>query len=320
MRFRTKNARYSILNRRRISLEFGKRAHDEYADALQRLGTSVSESLLYEGTILVEGEDDVTFLETGFPDVLRRLKVKDRGGRREIEKTIAQLQDLEKEGQEASPIYIIFDRDEEPFKYENTRLVRILQWPRRCIENYMIDVDVIAELLKDPSVTRKPLASAGEVYRFLKDVAFKQLNTVAARDIYSGYGFKNASLRKEDFKKPKKEERISDEERDLPEIAGALFERMSGARASMPDVQKDVWVDAFSMAVEIRKRELGLTWEGKWRELCDGKRFISDLHKAADISMAESAFKMRITRTMRDASSENWLLVKGLLEELILPP
>ncbi|MCK0394602.1 AAA family ATPase, partial [Salmonella sp. L-S2806] len=45
----------------------GKRALDEYADALYRLGTSVSESLLYEGTVLVEGDDDVAFLETAFP-------------------------------------------------------------------------------------------------------------------------------------------------------------------------------------------------------------------------------------------------------------
>jgi energy-coupling factor transporter ATP-binding protein EcfA2 len=39
----------------------GKRAIGEYSDALSRLGTSVGESLLYDGTVLVEGVDDVTF-------------------------------------------------------------------------------------------------------------------------------------------------------------------------------------------------------------------------------------------------------------------
>ena len=64
----------------------GKAALDEYADALQKLGTSVSESLLYDGTVFVEGDDDVKFLTEGFPDVFKKLNVKDRGGRLEVEK------------------------------------------------------------------------------------------------------------------------------------------------------------------------------------------------------------------------------------------
>lgn len=44
----------------------------EIADALNKLGTSESEGLLYKATIFVEGEDDVRLLEIGFDDLLRR--------------------------------------------------------------------------------------------------------------------------------------------------------------------------------------------------------------------------------------------------------
>ena len=69
----------------------GRRAIDEYADALQKLGTSVGEALLYEGTVLVEGDDDVEFLRAGFGELLRKFNIKDRGGRKEVEKTAKKL-------------------------------------------------------------------------------------------------------------------------------------------------------------------------------------------------------------------------------------
>ena len=284
----------------------GKRALDEYADALQRLGTSVGESLLYEGTVLVEGDNDVAFLENGFPEIFKKYKVKDRGGRREVEKTIVEIQALEKTGQKVAPIYVIFDRDEEPTKLENSTAVKVLQWPRRCVENYMLDLDVIAELLKDPSVTKTPIGSEGEVHKLLRDLAYRQLDVIAARETYNAYGYLNASLTKADI-----------QDGDLAKLANALFERMSCARASIPDIPKEVWVSAFQQSAEERKRKLLLIWESKWRELCDGKKLLSDLHKSTNLKMSESSFKTHITKRMRDTSSENWRLVKGILEDFI---
>jgi AAA domain, putative AbiEii toxin, Type IV TA system len=106
----------------------GKRALEEYADALHKLGTSVGETLFYEGTVLVEGGDDVSFLETGFADVFRRYRIKDLGGRREVEKTIREIQALEQRGETVAPIYLIFDHDDEPTKLQNTIKVKLLQW------------------------------------------------------------------------------------------------------------------------------------------------------------------------------------------------
>jgi predicted ATPase len=286
----------------------GKRAVDEYSEALHRLGTSVSESFFYDGTVLVEGDSDVIFLEEGFPEIFKKYKIKDRGGRRDVERTAAEIQELERKGERVAPIYFIFDQDDEPTKLENSTAVKVLQWPKRCVENYMIDVPVIAELLKDPSVTRKPIASAGDVSRLLRDLAFQQLEEIAARQTYNSYGYLNSSLTKAE---------LSDG--GLSELASAFFTRMSKARASLPDMPRDTWIQEFLQAAEARKHNLLLGWEAKWRDLCDGKKLISDLHKKADLKVSEAAFKARITRMMRDATSDNWRLVRDILRDFIKP-
>ena len=249
----------------------GKRAIEEYSDALQRLGTSIGETLFYDGTILVEGEDDIAFLDVGFSDILKRYKVKDRGGRREIEKAVIEIQELEKKGEKVAPIFLIFDKDDEPTGLKNSKAVKILQWQRRCVENYMIDIDVIAELLKNPDITNRPISSEGEVYKQLRDLAYQQLDSVAARTVYRSYGYRNASLTREDA-----------EAGSLPLIADALFARMNNCGVNSPDKQKRLDFK-FLTEVETEKERLMLTWEAKWQEICDGKKLISDLHKASSL-------------------------------------
>jgi hypothetical protein len=54
-----------------------------------------------------------------------------------------------------------------------------------------------------------------------------------------------------------------------------------------------------------------------FRELCDGKKLLSDLHKVADLKMSEASFKARIVREMRDSTSENWRLVRDILTDFL---
>jgi hypothetical protein len=169
----------------------------------------------------------------------------------------------------------------------------------------MIDIDVIAELLRDPDVTRTPIVSAGEAHRMCRDLALGQIVALAARDVYSSYNFQSPSLRREDV------------DGRSENIAEALFERMSAARLSLPQIEKADWVDRFKSAMQGRQSELRLIWEDKWKETCDGKKLISDLHRAAALKMSIEAFKDRIVRRMRETRSENWLRAKDLLEGLL---
>ena len=284
----------------------GRRALDEYSDALHRLGTSVSESLLYEGTIFVEGDDDVTFIEQGFPDLVRRYKVRDRGGRREIEKVIKNLQALEVKGQDVNPIYLIFDKDDDPTTFEQSNSVRFVQWDRRALENYMLEPDIISQLLRDESVTRSTIDSEGFVERKMRAMAMDQLDAIAARQAYGEFGYLSPNLTKEDLA-----------QEGLDEISSKLFARASAARETLNLVDPISWQEEFLSRSKVIRQELELKWESKWRHLCDGKRMISDMHKAFSLRISESAFRIRIISTMRDEKSDDWRIVNQHLTELL---
>ncbi len=284
----------------------GKKAIGEYSDALTRLGTSVSESLLYDGTILVEGDDDVAFLETAYTEIFRKFKVKDRGGRREVEKTIVSLQELENKGQKVAPIYVIFDKDEELTTLKSSNNVKIMQWSRRAIENYMIDSVVIAEILSDESLTKTPIDSEGGLHKQMREIALGQLDEIVARETYSSFNYMSPSLTKTDFSNF-----------DMELTASKLYSRMNNARNSIPAESEEIWQKKFLEEFSKRKSEMLRTWESKWRELCDGKKLLSEIHKRNNMKISEPTFKVRIIQKMRDNKSDDWRLVKGLLEDLI---
>ncbi|MGO8759299.1 MAG: ATP-dependent nuclease [Terracidiphilus sp.] len=287
----------------------GRGALDEYANALQKLGTSVGEALLYEGTLLVEGDDDVDFLRAGFDELLRKYNIKDRGGRKEVENTAKKLQELEARGDRVSPIFIILDKDDEITDIQSSPSVRILQWQRRCIDNYLLDFDVITELLKSDKIARTPVKGSGEVVQMLQDLAFAQLPAIAAREIYRGFGYLSPWFYAEDI-----------EEKSVTEIAAALFSRMRTARDSMPDTDEGVWQRSFEDAVTSRVTELQLEWEPRWKEVCDGKRLFKDLQKRGILRISVSALKRMIIQRMRETKSENWRLVESQLQALVKRP
>jgi predicted ATPase len=281
---------------------------EEISAALQRLGTSESEGLLYKATIFVEGEEDVDLLETGFNDLLRRYKVKDLGGRKEIEKQIQKLQALEKAGDKLSRRYFIFDRDDAPTGLHDSEAIRTLQWDRRCLENYLIDMDVLTDLLKNGEVVRAPLVNQADVFRTVKNLAMSQLIEFSARQVYNSYEFEDPGLRRQDI-----------EGRSLDEISIGLFDRLQKSRSKLELVDPGSWRDEFKVACEKRKAELEPIWDAKWIDLCDGKRLFADLAQRLTLRMHVQKFKKRIMVEMRLASTATWRGIESLLKTLVQP-
>jgi hypothetical protein len=284
----------------------GRRALDEYAIALQKLGISVGEVLLYERTVLVEGNEDIDFLRTGFGELLRKYNIKDRGGRREVEKTAKKLQELEQTGEKVSPIFIILDKDEEITDLVSSAAVRILQWKRRCIDNYLLDIDVMSELLKDDGIVKSAIADSGEAERLLRRLALDQIPEIAAREVYAAYGFLSPALRSEDMEK-----------KTVTEISEAVFTRMNASRTSMLENKPEAWKEEFAIRLEQRIIQLRLLWEPKWMDICDGKRLFKDLQKEGILRISLTSFKHKIIQRMKETQSDSWRLVESQLRELI---
>ena len=285
----------------------GKRAFDELADAMKLLGVSVSESLLYEGVVLVEGDDDVRLLGEGFPEKFRRHRIIDLGGRKEVEKTIEKVQSLEKAGRKIDPIYLIFDHDNVPTNLKPSPAVGVLQWRRYCLENYLIEAEIIAELLKLEEIAKEPSAKEGELTRELRSLAFSQLDEVAARKVYRGLGHVSPSLHADDVKTGF----------SLADIAANLFDRRSRARASLPEVDREVWIQDFLQKCDAERKTIEIEWEGSWKDRCNGKRLFEDFIRTRQLKVSLATFKKRIMQRMKMSGSDSWRLMSSQLDDLL---
>ncbi|WP_375454344.1 ATP-dependent endonuclease [uncultured Methylobacterium sp.] len=279
----------------------------EITDALRRLGTSESEGLLYQGTLFVEGDDDADLLELGFGSLLRKHKIKDLGGRKEVEKQIRQLQAAEARGEKLTKRFFIFDRDEAPTNLVDTETVKVLQWGKRCLENYLIDVDLVTDVLKDEEITKTPVSNIGEVSRILRQLAFDQIDELAAKEVFNTFDFINFDLRKSDFLN-----------KQLRDVLESLGERMSVVQAKLAEREIDAWKTEFLVRHHARKVEIESEWEDKWKDNCDGKRLFNDLHKKMSMKISMDRLKRRIMKDMKAEQVDNWKLMKSLLSDLIV--
>ncbi len=275
-------------------------------ETLRRLGATESENLLYRGIVFVEGPHDVAILDAGFGSLLRRYKLKFAQGRQEIEKAIRMLQQHEKEGISSTPTFFIFDKDEAPTSLENSKSVRILQWDRRCLENYFIDLDAITTVLMDSEIVREPLKNSGEVSTLLRSLAFSQLPELAAKHVYERYGFGGLGLRRDDLT-----------EKSVTKISQNLFERLMSVKAQLAKIDEASWISDFENDVKVEQERLRAIWETTWMQDCDGKRLIDDLSKRVTFRSKVKQFKIRLIKEMALSQSPNWKLIEAKLRSLL---
>ncbi|PST23129.1 hypothetical protein C7U61_00895 [Rhizobium sp. JAB6] len=277
------------------------------SEALRQLGTSESEGLLYKATIFVEGEDDVEILELGFGSILRQHKLKDLGGRTEVERQIRQLQEAERTGTALTPRYFIFDKDEAPTDLRSSRNVKVLQWDRRCLENYLIDVDVLTSLLKDSDIVKTPIPNEGELSRLLKQLALGHLDDAVAKEVYEGMNYENPGRR------PKETSGKS-----FDETSNVLFSRLERISRQLSGLDEQNWKSEFVRKCQARKAELQPLWDAEWKERCDGKRLFRELQQNITLKIPLRSFKRRIMERMRGVpTTDNWRAIEGLLKQLI---
>jgi predicted ATPase len=283
-----------------------RRDYDEISQAFRLLGASPSEALLFRGTLFVEGVDDRDILNAGFPELLGKLKLEALGGRTEVEKSIDDLQKAESKGEDVPLSLFLFDRDKAPTSIKASECVRLLQWTRTNIENYLIDVDAVAAILKDDAFTRSPLSNKGEVGKLLKDTALAQLSEFVAGELYSSMDFENPGLRPYELRS-----------KTFEEMATILADRLELIAGQVAALNKITWVQRFEEACEARRAELAPQWEASWKELCDGKRLLHDLHRASEMKCSLERFKIAIIKEMRSQGTEGWKLMEGQLRTLV---
>lgn len=280
----------------------------EIRDALRRLGSSESEALLYKGTISVEGIHDVEMLQAGFDDLFRRFRLRDRGGRNQIEKDIQELQKAEKRGDDIGNHYFIFDRDQKPTSLKETAHVRFLQLNRYCLENFVLDVDLLTDLSRNSEYSDVPKATTTEMRDLMKSYAMAQLDEHVARLVFTEIGLESIGF---DMSAARKS--------DVATIAAAFWQQIVTMKETFRELERVGFAKDFTQRFSQKRAELAPVWEEKWREQCSGKLLLEymrrDKHFKGDLLKLKKAVMFR----MREQKTEAYNSLNTMLVNLVAP-
>jgi hypothetical protein len=287
--------------------EIRKRDQPEVAQALRLLGTSEVEEMLYEGIVFVEGEDDVEILEEAFPESLARIKFRELYGRGEVEKHIERLQEAERQGQKENISYFLFDHDGRPSSLQSTPKVRIRQWDRYCVENYLLEPEIIFDLVRKENYAKKPFPSnIGEAKTLFREIANTQLKSRVIREVYNAYKLDDPSLRVREVAA-----------KDFPEAATVLFNRLEAIQGQLLALKRADWERDFINKCQALLQEREREWLDSWHIKCSGKQFFKDLYVRCGIGIAPLIFKRQLLTQCKLTRTEGWRLLQATFTELI---
>ncbi|MGN6150749.1 MAG: AAA family ATPase [Lysobacteraceae bacterium] len=283
-----------------------RRDKAELFEILRRLGLNSMDVVSWQGTLFVEGEDDIDLLSNGFPDLLAGYQIKSLGGRTEVEKDITRLQDAEKRGEVERPSSFIFDRDGKPSSITSSRLVKVLQWDRHCIENYLTDESVLFDVLSR-YCNKKP-ESKGELRSELKRLALSQADEEAIRIAYAKREPENCGIRSKEISSKSAEQ-----------AAEILFSRLKRAQEELANIEHDSWVNGFNQECKEIASRLNTEWDDSWRKECNAKKIFKDLQSVYQAKVSTGFLKVEVIKEMRVRQTDDWKILQTLLREAIEP-
>jgi predicted ATPase len=274
-------------------------------EALRHLGANTAEVLVSKGSVFVEGVDDVDLLDTGFEERLRGYRLMRLGNRQEVEREIKKLQVAEVAGELDNAQCFIFDNDRKPTTLVSTALVRVIQWERYCLENYLIDVDAIFATCKDLDL-RHDRASRGALGPLLKELADRQIPDIVASQVFMSYQFPDAHLRYGDT-----------HGKSYGDMAAAISQRLDGLASHFRTYDATTFAREFEAKCTDRAPAVAESWSQRWQKEADGKQLIADLYSELSPRVSLLKFKKKILRDMKSAKTENWTLVTSRLDEAL---
>jgi len=274
---------------------------EEMFSALGRLGVSPAESFFYESRLFVEGPHDEEILEEGFRPVLSdRCQVSSLGGRKAVESEIRNLQKAEKAGRLDRRHCFIFDQDRDLTDLSSTSLVRVLQWDRYCLENYLMNVQVLYDVLRTAGKD-DVLPDRGEFQARVKSLAMSQLTPIAARSAYEPTRPVSPGLTNDDLRP------------SFEEMSEILVMKLAQLKSSTDAIDPMIWKTEFLTNCRRIDAKLRKVWDSEWALKCNGKELLEAVCREFQINRDRREIKRDLVRSIRDQKTPEWQRVMELL-------
>lgn len=278
----------------------------EVFEVFARLGSSPADVLFTKGGIYVEGVDDAAILKAGFGELISGFKLTSLGGRGEVQREVPALQAQEAKGHLSRVQLFILDNDRKPTGLTSSKLVKVAQLERYCIENYLLDENILFDAVT--AHANNPVGSRGQFPNDLKELAISQAWEIAARAAYGELQPEGSGIRKEDVKGA-----------DTDTLAGLLADRLHRIAEHLDGFDRTAWIADFKARVEKKTQELEAEWaNGDWKKQASGKIIFEELYRRYNISMKKPEFKREVMLKMAAAQTDDWRVLRDLITSAIL--
>lgn len=282
-----------------------KKDDSEAQEALKSLGIQTSDILFNKGIIYLEGNTDEDYIPIIVGDLISGYSIKSLGGRGEIEKEIITLQESDEKGELDGYHIFILDNDNKPYKGKSTSNVKVIQWDRYCFENYLLDLDIIYNVIKEFDC-KNPPNNRALLQQKVKELALNQVNFKAIRESLDEKMPQNISIKNSELKGKSNDEIISVFEKTVLETK-KLFE----------EFEDDTWKKQLSDLIEVKKGEYEDLWSEDWKKKCDGKTLIKAIHREFGIKASLTKVTKDILKEMKLNPNEEFNSIRGKIEPII---
>ncbi len=277
----------------------------EVVEAISLLGVSTEQALTAKALIFVEGDSDVDILQAAFSDMLSGIELRPLKGRHEIENSIRTLQAAEKKGVLKERQSFLFDNDRKKTQLVSTDYVKIEQLERYCLENYLINEEVLYDFLR--AHASEPPESRGNFSKRLRELAIGQLDSVVTSELLFEYRELRVGLTAKEIKGKSVAEIADIQLRRISEIEAALKAQTNAAD----------WGSAFKLRHAEKRAEREPIWENDWKKLCSGKVLIEDVQREYTLHMDLTKFKCLVASELARQQKDDITILKGIVGRLL---
>jgi len=279
-----------------------KKDDSEAQEALKSLGIQTADVLFNKGIIYLEGTTDEEYLPVIIGDLISGYSIKSLGGRGEIEKQIKILQDSDNRNELDGYHIFILDNDNNPFKGKSTTNVKVIQWDRYCFENYLLDSDLLYNLIRDYD-SKNPPANRAALNSKIKELAISQVHLTAIREVIDNKSPNLTPLKNNDIKG-----------KTMEYILEKLENNIRDFRRKLDENWQDNWQVDLKNKIDAKTIEYKELWDSDWKKKCDGKALIKAIHSEFGIKTSLNKLIKDILKEMRLNQNEEYNSIRGKIE------
>ena len=205
------------------------------------------------------------------------------------------MQDAETKGEKENVSYFLFDQDQRPTTLTSSPNVRIAQWDRYCLENYLLDVEILSDTIR--RISKHAPENLGAAQTLCAEIAMRQLKPQIIEEIYDDYKFESPGLR------------VKDKAADITDAANHLFDRIATVQRQTGQLDRASWTRAFEERCNELLGQRQQEWTANWQVKCTGNTFLHDLRNECHVSGSVLTLKRNLLIESRLRDREGWKLL-----------